>query len=113
MIQILVIEPDQHRCKKLLDMLSFMGYGELAAANCQDALAIAAEHRIDLILVNGATALSDCQNLRELLFAAGMEIPIVAYAVVEQVEMLSKLVDDYLDSPFVASVLNQKIRLAV
>lgn len=113
MIHILVIEPDPRSRRTLQDLLSFMGYGEHAAADCQEALAIAAEHRIDVMLVNGELPVIDCQRMRELLLAAGMEIPMVAYAGMAQANELSQAVDHYLESPFVASALNQKIRLAV
>lgn len=90
-----------------------MGYDEVAAADCQEALEIAAEQCVDIMLVNSSIPANECQNMRQLLFDAGIEVRIVAYAGSASASRISQHVDDFLESPFIASALNQKIRLAV
>ncbi|WP_309398233.1 hypothetical protein [Cerasicoccus maritimus] len=113
MYKILVIEPDKASRLTLQNLLSFMGYDEVAAANCQEALEIAATEHVDMILVNSLVPSAECQNMRELLFAAGVEPRVVAYADAIGTNNIAQHVDDYLESPYIASALNQKIRLAV
>lgn len=110
MIKILIIEPNARSRRTLQDLLSFMGYAEEAAADCNEGLVIAAEQLIDLIFINGHIAAQDRENLRNLLFAANLDIPVVVYSgAVEATSMLHSA-DEYVHSPFVASNLNRKIR---
>ncbi|WP_309381629.1 hypothetical protein [Cerasicoccus frondis] len=113
MQRILVIEPDKSYRHTLQNLISFMGYDEVATASCQKALEIAAELHVDMILVNSSIPAVECQNMRDLLFAAGIEVRIVAYAGAAGTPAISQYVDDFLESPFIASALNQKIRMAV